>query len=522
MRLFFCQLLVLILSIPLLYSAQPWPVLPDTISTPGQDAFDQQIDGDANGNVVAVWVENGVVQARSAIVGAGWDSTIVALSGSGASDPQIQLDSSGNATALWVENGVIQASTRPINGSWPVSPDILSGSGASSPKLAIDPLGNCVALWVENGVVKSATKLVNGSWSVSSAIPSANGASVPQIAIGDDGTIAAVWQGEHNSIETIYGATYRIGGTWTAAEQISTDGLHCSYPQIAVSTSGDSTAIWFSYDVVGTVYSNVTLQSSTLPSNGAWSTPVNVSQAGFRDPAGLASVILRASDGSVFAAWVNSFDGSSFNLQWSLLSMGQWSEPAQIVNKNLLTYSIAGGIDSFSDLFLAWMYFDTATSSLVIQGAVNDIGSVSRTFGTPWTFSATGSNGFPSVTVNTSGSAVLAALAWENYNGTNHGIQAITAAIPFLGSPSNLAVSQRVNDFGVVSELYNVLSWDASADPNIICYMIFRDGMYIGYVDAGTHQYVDQNRIAGQTVVYGVAPYDSRGIQGATVKITAN
>jgi hypothetical protein len=518
----FMRLWVFALFIPLFCSAQQWPTSPDTISTSGQDAFDQQIDMDPNGNIVAVWVENGVVQARSGTVSGGWNTSIVAISGAGSSDPQIQLDSSGNATALWVSNGVVQAAAQPVGGSWSTSPDTLSGSNASSPALVIDSSGNCVALWLENGVVTSATQLVGGSWSATPSAISASGVSAAQVAIGSNGTIVAVWQGVNNAIPTIYAATYQVGGIWTAAEQISATGLYCGYPQVAVGASGEACAVWFNYDVVGTIYSNVVLQSSQLPLIGAWSAPVNVSGEGLRNPAGLASMVVEGPNGIFFAAWLRSIDGASFNVEWSMFSGGMWSAPVQIVNQNLLTYSISGDIDNFGDLFLSWMYFDSTSSSLTIQGAVNDIVSVSQIFGNPWTFSSTGSNGFSTVAVNTSESAVLTALAWENYNGTNHTIQAITAAFPFLQSPSNLAVSQQVNDFGVVTELYNVLSWDLSSDPALVCYMIFRNGVYLGYVDASVSQYIDQNRTAGETVVYGVAPCDNRGIQGATVTITVN
>src|SRR3989304_9047800 len=82
----------------------PYPVPPDNISTPGQNATDPQVAIDINGNVIAVWIENGVVKARSAVSNASWSPTIDTLSNSGASSPKITIDDNGTATAIWIEN----------------------------------------------------------------------------------------------------------------------------------------------------------------------------------------------------------------------------------------------------------------------------------------------------------------------------------------------------------------------------------------------------------------------------------
>ena len=156
--LLFCALFVL----PLLpgFSGQ-WPVPPDTISTPGVDASEQQIAVDINGNVVAVWIENDVVKSNSATVNGSWGPSINTLSGSGASNPQVEIDLNGTATALWIEGGVLEVAALALNGSWS-APSALSGAGASFPQLAIDSTGNLVATWIQGGEVLSATKLAGG------------------------------------------------------------------------------------------------------------------------------------------------------------------------------------------------------------------------------------------------------------------------------------------------------------------------------------------------------------------------
>ena len=204
--------------LPVICMAQQWPYAPVNISTPGQNATDQQIDIDINGNFVAVWLENGVVMSNTGTISGGWDSSIVALSGSGSSEPQVLIDNGGNATAAWIESGTLYAMTRPYNEGWPGSArKCSSGSAASSPVITRDDTGNIVAVWVESGVINSATKLFSGSWPVSPDVLSASGASFPQVSIGDNGTAVAVWQGVLSATPTIYAATKPIAGSWAAA-----------------------------------------------------------------------------------------------------------------------------------------------------------------------------------------------------------------------------------------------------------------------------------------------------------------
>src|SRR3972149_4405240 len=62
----------ILVFIPLICAAEQWPVPPDNISTPGVNASDQHIAIDANGNVIAVWIENGYVKSRSKPISGSW------------------------------------------------------------------------------------------------------------------------------------------------------------------------------------------------------------------------------------------------------------------------------------------------------------------------------------------------------------------------------------------------------------------------------------------------------------------
>jgi hypothetical protein len=499
-------------------SAELWS-LPVNISTPGQNATNQQVSVDINGNVVAVWIENGTVKSTSGTAGGGWSGTINTLSGSGASDPQVKIDLNGTATAIWVENGVIEASSLPLNGSWSAEVAI-SGTGASSPELAVDTSGNLVAVWVQAGVIYSSTQPVGGSWSAIPTAISASGASSPQIAIGG-GNVVAVWQGVVSSTPTVYVALTTISGTWGTPAAISTASVNSSFPQIAVDASGNAIAIWFTYSLSGQAYSNVIVESSSLPSGGSWSTPVAISTlAGIRNPVDLVSYVAAGPNGTAIAAWTTSTDGSTFNIQYDIYSNGSWSAINGLILINLLSFDFDLTTGPLGYAGLVWMSYNSTSSSVIVQATVTDLVGVSAGFINPLPVSVGGDNAFPDISLNSSGTTSYAVVAWGNWNGANTVIQAVQIVYHVLQPPSNLAVVQQGNNYGVFTELYNTLSWTASPSANVINYFIFRNGQYLTALNGSTLTFIDHNRPVSETVTYSVSAGDIFGAESTLASIT--
>ncbi len=510
--------------LPILNFAQQWPELPTTISTPGVDASDSSVAVDPNGNSVAVWLENGIVMSSSQPEDGSWSTSLDTLSNAGSSDPQVVFDALNTVTAIWLENGVVKTSFKLFDGSWSATPVALSGSGASSPSIAIDYQGNAVAVWVENGLIKSSTQLNGGSWSVTPDTLSSAGADSPQVAVGLDGTVVAVWHAEDDvtSIDTIFSATKQIAGTWSAVQEISSASLNSVYPQVAVNSTGDAMAIWFTYSLTGSMYSNVVLQSASLPANGTWSSPLSVSDAGMINPAVLVSHVAFDGDGIGIAVWTTSYDGATFNCFSSVYQNGAWTMPTGLVLGNLTAYCIDAAIDFLGNAYAAWIFYDQYTSSIVLQGSVNALSSVGNLFWYVWNLSAGGNNAFLSIASNKSGTVPYGACTWTNYNGTNNVIQALTSSFPVVAPPTNLAVVQNARDFGVLSEYENVVSWDASTTLPLEGYRIFRDGIYLSNMSAGVSQYTDPNRNQDESTTYGVAAYDASGFQSIVAEVVFN
>src|SRR5262249_33455725 len=96
-----------------------------------------------------------------------WSSSPMNLSGvDNASYPKVEIDANGNVVAAWIENGIVKSRNKPFNGNW-TSEVSISATNASTLNLVSDISGNATALWVENGVVKAASQPFNSNWSSS-------------------------------------------------------------------------------------------------------------------------------------------------------------------------------------------------------------------------------------------------------------------------------------------------------------------------------------------------------------------
>ncbi len=90
-----------------------------------------------------------------------------------------------------------------------------------------------------------------------------------------------------------------------------------------------------------------------------------------------------------------------------------------------------------------------------------------------------------------------------------------------LATPASLSGSQKINDFGVRYELYNILKWTPSITPATIGYNIYRNGTLIGSTSGiNATTYVDHNREEGASYQYSVRSRASNGDLSFPVTVT--
>lgn len=494
---------------------------PTTLSSTMNLSSDPCTGIDSNGNAEALWIENGVLTSSALPYGGSWSSP-TAISNSGASEPYLAVDLNGNATAIWLEGSNLFANTKSFGGSWN-TPTTLSSMNAATPNLAIDASGNVVAVWVEGGVVKSKTKLFGGSWPMAADTLSGMNASNPQVAIGANGTAATVWEGISGGINAIFAANKPMSGSWNSPTVISNVANPSVNPQIAVDSNGKAVAIWYIYTLSSNAYFDVYLQSSTRPSGGSWSLPILVAETtGYYDPNKLTSRIAFDSTGTAITVWSNSSDGSTFDIYSTILPTdgnGTWYSPEiGLVEKSTNALGFDISVPAALDAFLAYMINNGPSISIF-----SNISNIAAYQKNRWTsadiVAGDGINGFPKISAAISGNSIYAISAWLRSD-ENVAIDAAFGEGTVLQPPTDLIVMQSSNMYGIFTEYYNTITWNPSSSPEVISYLIFRDGLLIGEVLANVNSFIDNNREQNAAAVYGVATIDSKGTQSGVATVS--
>lgn len=497
-----------------------WSSPPTMLSTVNVNASDPQVAIDTNGDAVSVWIENAFVKSSTKTVNGNWTAEVT-VSATGASSPRLVSDSNGNATAVWVENGIIKGATKPFNGNWSSSTS-LSTSGASSPSLCIDAAGNVIAAWVRGSNIETSTKLFGLNWQTRVTITS-TAAATPSIAIGGSGAntrAVIVWQGTSSGIPVIFSSTKLLSGSWSTALVISETVHNAAQPFVAVDANANALAIWYAYDIIGLSDTNVVVKSAERSaSKGTWSAVSDLSAPGIRDPSTLVARVAFDSIGNAIALWNISFDDETFTIQSAVNPVnGSWSAPVDLVSSNLYAYSAELSATTFGDVLGLYLFYNG--NSLLIQSVESDInGFLNNFWSVPITISLGIDNAYPKIAAALSGNVIHTAAVWTNFNGANNSIVASTGSKTLVLPPSNLSVVQNLHNFGVFSEYYNTLSWNASTDPNVVGYLIFRNGAFIGQVDADVLQFIDDNRTLNGAVTYSVTAINAQQTQSRTVSI---
>jgi hypothetical protein len=77
--------------------------------------------------------------------------------------------------------------------------------------------------------------------------------------------------------------------------------------------------------------------------------------------------------------------------------------------------------------------------------------------------------------------------------------------------PTNLAITQTKNDFGLEYELVNLLKWSSSPTAGIAGYAVYRNGVIVSTVNASTFQYEEHKQKKGAKTLYSVTAFDGSG-----------
>lgn len=283
------------------------------------DADDPQIGLGANGNAIAVWVQddglgnnNRDVWASQYTVVGGWQMAVsVDNSSADASAPQIALDGSGNGFAVWIQALRVQSNRfDPLIPGWGAAASIQSiAEDAAEARIAADENGNAIAVWSQISATQThiwANRYANAIWEGAQKIETnAGDSAAPQIAMNATGNALVVWEQAVTPPRLdIWSARFNaLSNSWGNAQLIEADDTgDARAAQVAINANGNGFAVWEQSD-----QQRVNIRSNRFSAGAGWGTVQFVETAD--GPADSPGVVLTA-NGSAIAVWVQD-DGTN-------------------------------------------------------------------------------------------------------------------------------------------------------------------------------------------------------------------
>ena len=398
--------------------------------------------------------------------------------------------------------------------------------------------GNFLATWQDSTTHRPFFSIYNGtSWTTATTIAFSNLAigTVVDTAVSSSGPILAVWNTPASA--PTYSISSDNGATWSASHVIDAAGLPTFNVFCAASSAGQFIAIWQRASTSQPFFSiyNGTSWSASAAIPGSSPAVTNAS-----------IFVSTISSGIYIATWQ---DNASKDPFYSIYSAGSWSAPAAFGSTTAVNGSIIyNAVSSPTDILATWengsqvpvysIYNGTTwTAATDITGGAgqsnifpsvtspgqfiatwgnpspNNFPTYSNYNGTSWSASAAistaslaGADVFTSV--NTSSGEIIA--TWMDTASTQPFFSIFT---PPPLAPGNFTGVQRNNNFGVVSELYNTLSWSSS--PGATGYSLYRNGTLIATLGPNTLSYMDHNQ-SSQPETYTLVAFNANGTSSSS------
>jgi hypothetical protein len=244
------------------------------IETKTSTALGPQVDMNASGNAVAVWLQYDLdyncVWSNRYTAGTGWGTAKMIDTNTGDStSPQVAVDASGNAVVVWEKGYKICSNRFTVGKGWGTVATIDIKTGyAYDPQVGIDASGNAVAVWVqyEHGQVDKWDNIWSNrytagkGWGTAILIEknNAGSAKAPQVSVNSSGNAVAIWRQSDGTQGNIWSNRFTFGKGWGTAIKIEAGTWGVADPQVAVDTSGNAVAVWSHYDFSSSsIWSNI-------------------------------------------------------------------------------------------------------------------------------------------------------------------------------------------------------------------------------------------------------------------------
>jgi PKD domain len=308
------------------------PELEGEIVPGANDAQSAQIAVDRNNNVTVLWERYAgtklVLESVDRPAGGSWTAPVKVgeVNLGAAPEPWIAVDWEGRATAVWKDSGVIEAAFRPFGGSWE-TPVPLSPEESFTPQAAMDARGDTTVVWMHfdgsHYVVESAYRPEGASWETPTLVSQAGeDGGNPHVALDAAGDSLVAWRGEDEGEEFVRAAYRPVGGSWSAAADVSAEGEAVEAVRDAVDPQGNAIVAW-SGDM-GNAGEYSIAHAAFKPLGGSWQAPVGLSSDGGN---AFPSDVVFDTSGNAALIWQR-WDGTTDLIQASYRPAGEEWEPA--------------------------------------------------------------------------------------------------------------------------------------------------------------------------------------------------
>ncbi|MBS0421610.1 MAG: hypothetical protein JSR66_28130 [Proteobacteria bacterium] len=285
---------------------------------------------DSNGNSLLTWEQaegtSDHIQFSRLASGATTWSTPVQLDTAvtEAGSARLAADTNGNAVAIWVQDELVQgafvsriwSSTYTSAGTW--SAPVLAGgdpnSQVSNDRVASNGAGIAQALWQQaDGSLWSSRYTPGTGWDTAKQVEAAaSGAGTAELTMDQNGNVLAVWQRASAQMGHIFYSRLSANDGWTAPAPVSPGDAGAAesseFPKIAFDSQGEAIAVW-----TRLVGADMSARSALYTPATGWGDAVDIANS----TNVVAATVAVAPDGTGIAVWDQAVGPPNGTALWS-------------------------------------------------------------------------------------------------------------------------------------------------------------------------------------------------------------
>lgn len=138
------------------------------------------------------------------------------------------------------------------------------------PAIAANGTGRKLAVWIQDGQIQVRPQ-ENGVWGATTAVSLATlGVATPTVTLAEDGKAVVAWVQNQSGGQSTLEASFYSNGQWSLPITVSNAGITVTSPKVGVSATGQATLAWAEADGTGV---QCAVQTASGTTDSGWSLP---------------------------------------------------------------------------------------------------------------------------------------------------------------------------------------------------------------------------------------------------------